>query len=39
MIYAEAGEREATDNEGLRIKLSHMKQEAEALADDTTSQI
>ena len=39
MIYAEAGERESTDNEGLRIKLSHTKQEAETLADDTTGQI
>ena len=39
MKHAEAGEREAPDNEGLRIKLSLMEQEAEALADDTTSQI
>ena len=39
MIYAEAGEREPTGNEGLRIKLSHTRQEAETLADDITTQI
>ena len=39
MIYAEADEREATNNEWLRIKLSLLEQEAEALADDITSQI
>ena len=39
MIYEEAGERESTGSEGPHTKLSHMKQEAETLADDTTIQI